>query len=239
MSRSMIKVIIADHQRIFRIGMASALASEDDIRIVAQPQSIDQLIHGLEHLRPHVLVLSSAFLGRIDSIRAICDSQHVPILLLEGSEETAVPQFSPDVQGFIQRSADEGTVVRCVRHLARGGRVLRLVRGHPKEASLDPVGVRVRQRLTPNELRIIAFVVQGFRNREIASRMGMTESGVKNSLRKIFDKTGVFDRLELALYVMHHQALIHAAAAVQPMPQLTSFVTNESQRWNSRRNFAN
>jgi len=97
----------------------------------------------------------------------------------------------------------------------------------------------VRQRLTSNELRIIAYVVQGCRNREIACRMGMTESGVKNSLRKIFDKTGVFDRLELALYVMHHRALINAASEVQPTAQFTSFAAVETHRWNSRRNFAN
>ena len=239
MSRSMINVILADHQRIFRIGMASALAAEDDIRIVGQPQSIDQLMHGLDHLHPHVLVLSSAFVGRIDAIRHKSNAKQTAILLLEDRGETAVPQFLPDVQGFIERSADEGTVVRCIRHLARGGRVLRLVRGHQNEAALDPVGIRVRQQLTPNELRIIAYVVQGFRNREIAVRMGMTESGVKNTLRKIFDKTGVFDRLELALYVVHHRALINAAAEVQPTPRFTSLATVEEQRWNSRRNFVN
>ena len=235
----MINVILADHQRIFRIGMASALAAEDDIRIVGQPQSIDQLMHGLERLPPHVLVLSSAFVGRIDAIRHICDARQTAILLLEDHSETAVPQFSPDVQGFIQRSADEGTVVRCIRHLARGGRVLRLVRGPQDEAVLDPVGIRVRQQLTPNELRIIAYVVQGFRNREIAVRMDMNESGVKNTLRKIFDKTGVFDRLELALYVVHHRALINAASEVQPTPRFTSLASVEAQRWNSRRNFVN
>jgi DNA-binding NarL/FixJ family response regulator len=234
-TRSMINVILADHQRIFRIGMASALAAEDDIRIVGQPQSVNQLMHGLEHLHAQVLVLSTAYLARIDEIRHVCHCRQTAILLLEEPGEAAVPQFSPDVQGFMRRSADENTVVRCIRHLARGGRVLRLVRGHPNEAALDPVGVRVRQRLTPNELRIIAFVVQGYRNREIASRMGMTESGVKNSLRKIFDKTGVFDRLELALYVMHHQALKHAASEVQPTPRFASIAAIEAERWNSSR----
>jgi len=221
------------------MGMASALASEDDIRIVGQPQSIDQLRNGLEHRQPHVLVLSSAFLAQIDSIRDLCDSGRPAILLLEDGAEPAAPQFSPDVQGFIQRSADEGTVVRCIRHLARGGRVLRLVRGPSNDAELDPVGVRVRQRLSPNELRIIAYVVQGFRNREIAARMSMTESGVKNALRKIFDKTGVFDRLELALYVVHHRALFDATSEVQATSQFSSFLTAESQHWNLRRNVVN
>ena len=51
-------------------------------------------------------------------------------------------------------------------------------------------------------------MVQGYKNREIALRMGSTEQEVKNSLRKIFDKTGVFDRLELALFVLHHRTLM-------------------------------
>ena len=235
----MINVILADHQRIFRIGMASALASEDDIRIVGQPQSIDQLMHAMEYLHPDVLVLSSVFVERIEAIRQVCHSKQTPILLLEDHDESAIPQFSPEVQGCIQRSADEGTVIRCIRHLARGGRVLRLVRGPHSDATLDPVGIRVRQQLNPNELRIIAFVVQGFRNREIAVRMGMSESGVKNSLRRIFDKTGVFDRLELALYVMNHRELINAASELQPTARFNSLVASEAQRWNSRRHLAN
>ena len=118
----MIGVILADHQRIFRIGMANALAAEDDIRIVGQPHSIDQLLHGLQNFRPHVLVLSSVFLGHIETIRPICDRQQTAILLLEDTGEGLFPQSTPDVQWVMQRSADEATVVRCVRQLAQGGR---------------------------------------------------------------------------------------------------------------------
>ena len=96
----------------------------------------------------------------------------------------------------------------------------------------DVVGLRVHQRLTPHELRVIAFVVQGYRNREIAVRIGTTEAGVKNSLRKIFDKTGVFDRLELALYVMHHRVLKRAMSEIQPMAGLGSIGTTHSD-WHS------
>jgi DNA-binding CsgD family transcriptional regulator len=67
--------------------------------------------------------------------------------------------------------------------------------------------MRARNRLTTQELEIIAHVVQGHKNREIAVRMGSTEPSVKNMLRRIFDKTGVYGRLELALYVLHHGML--------------------------------
>jgi len=118
----MIKVILADHQRIFRIGMASALAAEDDIRIVGQPHSVEQLLHGLENFRAHVLVLSSAFLGRLDEIKRSAADQQTAILLLEEPGNVIASQFSPEVSGVMQRSADESTALRCIRHLARGGK---------------------------------------------------------------------------------------------------------------------
>ena len=86
----------------------------------------------------------------------------------------------------MQRSADEATVIRCVRHLARGERVLSFVRNRSVEIHQDSVGLRVRQRLSQLELRIVALLVQGLKNREIASHVGSTEHGIKNSLRRIF-----------------------------------------------------
>jgi DNA-binding NarL/FixJ family response regulator len=76
------------------------------------------------------------------------------------------------------------------------------------------VGTRVRDRLTPKEMRIVALIVQGCKNREIALRLKTTEQVIKNYLRSIYDKTGVSDRLELALFTIHHQVLARAAAEV-------------------------
>ena len=76
------------------------------------------------------------------------------------------------------------------------------------------VGTRVRDRLTPKEMRIVALIVQGCRNREIAPRLKTGEQVIKNYLRSIFDKTGVSDRLELALFTIHHRVLAQAAAGM-------------------------
>jgi DNA-binding CsgD family transcriptional regulator len=78
------------------------------------------------------------------------------------------------------------------------------------------VGIRVRDRLSEKELRIVAAVVRGYKNREIAAQTETSEQVIKNSLRSIFDKIGVSDRLELALFVLHHRMLAHATAAVTP-----------------------
>jgi DNA-binding NarL/FixJ family response regulator len=226
----MINVILADHQSVFRMGMASALAAEDDIRIVGQPRSFEQLLNGLENFRAHVLVLSSAFLGRLAEIKQTAARQHTAILLLEEPGSVILTQFSTDVNGVMQRSADESTVVRCIRHLARGGRVLRLVRSQPVESQQSPVGLRLRQRLTQLEMRIVALVAHGFKNREIASHLSSTEQGIKNSLRKIFDKTGVCDRLELALFVLHHGIVLRTETEAHPTPALNSLAAIQTFR---------
>jgi len=203
----MISVILADHERIFRIGMASALAAEDDIRIVGQPSQLTQLIHGVDKFRPHVLVLSSAFLGSIDEIREICLGHRTAIMLLQDYGDASLPRFSTDFQGVMRRSADEAMLVEGIRQLARGGRVIRLSPPGFPDHEHDKIGMRVRQRLTDHELEIVGHVVQGYKNREIAFRLGSTEPAVKNALRKIFDKTGVYGRLELALFAVHHRTL--------------------------------
>lgn len=73
------------------------------------------------------------------------------------------------------------------------------------------VGTRVRYRLTPKEMRVVALIAQGCKNREIAVRLKTTEQVIKNYVRSIYDKIGVGDRLELALFTIHHRVLAQAA----------------------------
>jgi DNA-binding NarL/FixJ family response regulator len=74
---------------------------------------------------------------------------------------------------------------------------------------------RTQPRLSPKELAIIQCITQGKRNKEIAFQMGTTEQVIKNYLRKIYDKLGVSDRLELALYCLHHNLSEDGASARQ------------------------
>lgn len=66
--------------------------------------------------------------------------------------------------------------------------------------------------MTPKEIKIVALIVQGYKNKEIANQLGTTEQVIKNYLRNVYDKTGVSDRLELALFTIHHRTLAEAAA---------------------------
>ena len=88
--------------------------------------------------------------------------------------------------------------------------------------ALDSVGSRVRDRLTPKEMQIVALIVQGCKNKDIATQLGTKEQVIKNYLRSIYDKTGVSDRLELALFTIHHRILAAAAAEAGNSVQMRS-----------------
>jgi DNA-binding NarL/FixJ family response regulator len=211
----MINVIIADHQAIFRAGVAKVLAVEDDIRIVGQPHSHEQMLNALEHLRAHVLLISTNFLPLYAEIRALTAGQSTRVLVVAEPTDEAAAFVAMGVQGVVFRSANGRSVVEAVRRVARGESYIHTPNAAVSEISEDLVGIRVRDRLSEKELRIIASVVRGFKNRDIAAQMETTEQVVKNAIRAIFDKIGVSDRLELALFVLHHRMLAHATASVK------------------------
>jgi DNA-binding CsgD family transcriptional regulator len=83
-------------------------------------------------------------------------------------------------------------------------------------------GSRPKVQLTPKESLIVSCVTQGMKNKEIALRVGTTEQVVKNYLRKVYDKLGVADRLELALYCLNHHVVDNTK--VPPLPTSTQSV---------------
>ena len=210
----MINVVIADHQAIFRAGVAKVLAVEDDIRIVGQPLSSEQLLNALDHLRAHVLLLSTAFLSRFGEIQAVTPRHGAAILVLAEITDHASAFIAMGAQGVVYRSIRGPTIVDAVRRLARGETFVHAPNSAVTQISEDLVGLRVRDRLSEKEIRIVAAVVRGYKNREIAVQLYTTEQTIKNGLREIFDKVGVSDRLELALFVLHHSMLAHTTAAV-------------------------
>jgi DNA-binding NarL/FixJ family response regulator len=136
------------------------------------------------------------------------------IVVLE-NQESPRHWLEHGVHGILYRSVSGSTLIDCVRRVAMGEQYLQpaleVLRRTQNE---DEVGARVRDRLTPKEMRIVALIIHGCKNKEIALRLGTTEQVVKNYLRSIYDKTGVSDRLELALFTIHHKMLAAAAEAV-------------------------
>ena len=137
-------------------------------------------------------------------------------------EQLTLDLFRRGAHGILSREVEPEILVECLRKVAAGEPwlesqaihwVMEAYRGH----NLRPSGARPKVQLTPKETLIVSCVTQGMKNKEIAIRVGTTEQVVKNYLRKVYDKLGVADRLELALYCLSH----HVVDGVKP-PALPS-----------------
>jgi DNA-binding NarL/FixJ family response regulator len=215
------RIILADNQAIFRTGAARILAVDHDIRIVAQCDDLVRLGTAVDGVRGAVILIGSSLRPDLTTllVRAHANDSRV-ILIVENTESVPV-QFSELLDGIIGRSIDGPALIDCVRRVARGQRCL-LPTNLTTMQSADSVGTRVRDRLTPKEMQIVALIVQGCKNKDIASQLGTKEQVIKNYLRSIYDKSGVSDRLELALFTIHHRVLAEAAAKAGTLIQMKS-----------------
>jgi DNA-binding NarL/FixJ family response regulator len=184
------------------------------VRIVAQAQTVEQAMMAIEKFRSSVMIYASSFLP--DTVPLVAQARESGIQLVVIAENNELPEryLSAGVLGLIFRSVESAELLRCVRKVNTGESYVQDLRTPPGNGETDDfVGARVRDRLTPKELKIVALIVQGFKNKEIATLLGTTEQVVKNYLRNVYDKIGVSDRLELALFTIHHRILAEAAAA--------------------------
>lgn len=211
----MLKIILADNQAIFRAGIAKVLAVEDDVRIVAQAQSVEQMMMAVDKFRGAILLFSSGFLADLATLATAARGANTRLVVLAENGENAERYLAAGVQGVLFRNVSGPMLVDCVRRVSREECFVQDAKGPTAMTSdnEDFVGARVRDRLTSKELRIIALIVQGYKNKEIALQLGTTEQVIKNYLRNVYDKIGVSDRLELALFTIHHRILAEAAAA--------------------------
>lgn len=207
------KLILADNQAIFRAGTAKILAMEDDFRIIAQCAEAERLLPAIDTFRGSIVIFASALkLDPQTLIPRIAAAGSRSVVVAENGEPIQ-PWFNAGVHGAAHRNVTGPSLIECVRHVGMGERHVR-ANGIDTVGNEDSVGSRVRDRLTPKELKIVALIVQGCKNKEIALRLSTTEQVIKNYLRSVYDKTGVSDRLELALFTIHHRILAEAAQAV-------------------------
>lgn len=208
------KIILADSQAIFRAGTAKVLAADGDLRIVAQCADLDRLLHAVSTYPGSVVLFATSLRPELSQLRQIMETAGSRGIVIAENTETASNYLKLGFRGVVFRSVTGASLMDCVRRVASGDTWLPPQVVVHEIVEEDHVGARVRDRLTPKEMRIVALIVQGCKNREIALRLKTTEQVIKNYLRSIYDKTGVSDRLELALFTIHHRVLAAAAAEV-------------------------
>ena len=201
-------------------------AVEDDLRVVAQTDSASQLIELTKSLRPHLYFIQAEIITEAGGNLLADIRREAPkckIVVTSSSvpgEDEGMRFIQLGASGIIPKSVEPLLFVKCARKVVWEDevwlprqQVARIAKFVETNASrpLRPVDT-----LTQREKTVISYLMQGWRNREIAQHLSITEQTVKNHLRSIYDKVGVSDRLELVLYAIHQKM---ALPPVQP-PQV-------------------
>ena len=203
------RVILADNQAIFRAGAARVIAREPDMEIAGECSDPALLPSVIDATPGAILLLAQTLGSSLVPVSQATRSAGAHLILLIENGAKPDPATLHCLDFVLTRSTGSDELIDAIRRVAAGER--RTEVAVPPLESADPVGLRVRGELTPRELQIVGLVVQGRKNREVAAALNTQEQVVKNYLRSIYDKTGVSDRLELALFVLHHRLLAEAA----------------------------
>ena len=214
-----IRLIVADTQAIFRVGVRKVLAVEDDIRMVAQAENLGQVLAAVSKFPGDVLLFESRITPNpAEAVSEIIKrAPDIKIIVVTGDadETTTVDYLRRGVKGIINRAISPDLLIRCVRKVCEGETWLDnkgvnwVIEAYRSQATML-TSPRPKNRLTDKELLIVSCVAQGMKNKDIAHEIGTTEQVIKNYLRRVYDKLGVSDRLELALYCVHHRLLENA-----------------------------
>jgi len=211
-----IRVIVADTQAIFRAGLRKIFALEDDIRVVGQAESLSQTTSAIQKFSADILIFEAALTPNppdtVSDLLRQSGSCRLVVVLQEPDQEMTLELFRRGAHAVASKEVEPEMLVECLHKVSQGEpwlepRAIGWVLEAYRTQGARPVGAKSKVQLTPKEALIVSCVTQGMKNKEIALRVGTTEQVVKNYLRKVYDKLGVADRLELALYCLNHRVV--------------------------------
>jgi DNA-binding NarL/FixJ family response regulator len=211
-----IRVIVADTQAIFRAGLRKIFAVEDDVRVVGQAETLSQTMSAAKKFSADVLLFEAALAS--NPIEAVADllrqnpTLRLVVVTTDPDQDLTLELFRRGVHAIVSREVEPEMLVDCMRKVSKGepwldGRATQWVLEAYRSQGSRIGSPKPKVQLTPKESLIVSCVTQGMKNKEIALRVGTTEQVVKNYLRKVYDKLGVADRLELALFCLNSRIL--------------------------------
>jgi len=195
-SNSRIRIALYTQQPFVAQGLAAVLRTHLDLELAAYRGSLSGTLDCLRSIRPDVLLvhlMSGISLADLHEIRSAANNCQIVLWGQELGGEFALQAMQLGVRSILpgNKSIDEFlAVVRDVHH------------GLPRfeQDLIESVLSQERVALTPRQGQIVTLVAQGFKNKEIAFSLGLTEGTVKVYLYKLFRKLGINDRLDMALY---------------------------------------
>jgi DNA-binding NarL/FixJ family response regulator len=160
----------------------------------------------VDEYRSSIVLFASALRPEYQDLMSHIKVARSRAVVIAENGEPANSFIAHDIRGAVYRNTDGKELVECVHRVINGYRSV--------QGPVEAIG-----RLTPKEMKIVALLVQGCKNKEIALRLDTTEQVIKNYLRRVYDKTGVSDRVELALLTTHDRYW-------QPRPRPAASSTN-------------
>src|SRR5271156_5730841 len=219
--KGLIRIVIADDHPIVRDGLRKLLSLEDDIEVVGECNDGCEVLDRVQELDPDVLLLDLRMpnLDGLSALQALQQTnKRTRVIVLTASEDKNefVQAMKLGCSGIVLKQTAPDLIVKSIRKVNAGeiwldshttAAVMRQFQTGTESSGGTP-GAKGRERspLSAREREIVALVAQGYKNKEMAEKMFISEQTVKNHLHNIFDKLGVSDRLELALYA-HHKGL--------------------------------
>jgi two-component system nitrate/nitrite response regulator NarL len=216
--RTKIRILIADDHPIVRDGLKKLLGFEEDFEVVGEAGDGREVLEQAEATDPDVILLDLR-MPNLDGLSALQSLQQTnkraKVIVLTASEDKNefVQAMKLGCSGIVLKQTAPDLIVKSIRKVNAGeiwldshttAAVMRQFASPSEMASSSPVSKnRERSPLSQREREIVALVAQGYKNKEMAEKMFISEQTVKNHLHNIFDKLGVSDRLELALYAIH------------------------------------
>lgn len=213
-----IRVVIADDHPIVRDGLKKLLLLEDDIKVVGEASDGRQVLELMQEHEPDVLLLDLRMpnldgLSVLQNLRESGRKTRVIVLTASDDKNEFVQAMKLGCSGIVLKQTATELIVKSIRKVYGGeiwldshttAAVMRQF-ASPADQMVSAANGKGRERspLSTREREIVQLVAQGYKNKEMAEKMFISEQTVKNHLHNIFDKLGVSDRLELALYAIH------------------------------------
>jgi DNA-binding NarL/FixJ family response regulator len=206
----MIRVVIADDHRVVRVGLEQLLQTFDDVEFLGAGDGGEEAVTLCGQHHPDVLLLDLS-MPDLDGIevtkrlRDVSPDTKVVVFTSFSDRERIVQALDAGAVGYLLKDAEPDELHAAVQAAARGEAPLT-----PRAAAALLAHRRDRPteiELTPREREVLGLVVDGLANKQIARRMGISEKTVKGHLTNLFQRIGVADRTQAALWAERTGAL--------------------------------
>jgi two-component system nitrate/nitrite response regulator NarL len=223
-----IKIHIADDHNIFRDGLRLLLESEPHFIVVGESSDGDETLKAMARSTPDVLLLDANMptchgLQVLKELSTSRTNVRTILLTAEIEKQQIVEGLLLGAMGVVIKDSTPSLLFKAIRTVVSGqywiGRdsvndIIRMLRD--LRTSLRKDQLKHKFGLKPRELEIISALVAGDTNKDIARRLFLSEQAVKHHLTNIFNKVGVSQRVELALFAMKHNLINHETCEPEP-----------------------